>query len=93
MFRADTRRSESFHIFLSMGEFTDFIGLQSEVWHAMQLIQSQWTGRRNHFNRTNIFSSGFVAIPDVACWMAEDSSRVDSHATKYGHPLPSLRTI
>jgi hypothetical protein len=32
MFRADTRRSESFHTFLIMGEFSDLIGLQSEIW-------------------------------------------------------------
>jgi hypothetical protein len=35
MFRADMRRSESFHTFLIMGEFSDLIGLQSEIWPAM----------------------------------------------------------
>ena len=41
MFRAGARRSESFHAFLIMGEFSDLIGLQSEIWPAVQLIQSQ----------------------------------------------------
>jgi hypothetical protein len=31
MFRADTRRSESFHTFLIMGESSELIGLQSEI--------------------------------------------------------------
>lgn len=41
MFRTDTRQSESFHTFLIMGEFSDLIGRQGEIWPVMQLIQSQ----------------------------------------------------
>jgi hypothetical protein len=50
MFRADTRRSESFHTFLIMGEFSDLIGLQSEIWAAMRLIQSQRELNRGAFS-------------------------------------------
>ena len=41
-FRADTRRSESFHTFLIMGEFSDLIGLQSEIGRKRTLV-TVWT--------------------------------------------------